>query len=89
MWQEEMQCKAAIKVAAKKLWCTNVLWHNFRNDPFANDPISESLIICTSSVARRRRKLKELQEGGQIKEIGSALAAVGRLEFEKTRPKSC
>ena len=38
MWQEEMQCEAAINVAAKKLRCTNVLWHNFRNDPFPNDP---------------------------------------------------
>ena len=41
-----MQCKAATKVAAKKLWHTNVLWHNFRNDPFPNDPMSESLNVC-------------------------------------------
>ena len=57
-----MQCKAAIKVAAKKLWCTNVLWHNFRNDPFPNDPISESLSRATRSLADHRWRPKKCAE---------------------------
>ena len=54
-----MQCVAAIKVATKKCWHTNVLWHNFPN-PFPKELISELLRLA---IAIRRQSNAVLRFG--------------------------
>ena len=49
----------ATKVAAEKLWHTNV--HNFRNGPFPNDPISELLRMQTFRLGCIPKLMKEVK----------------------------